>query len=68
MRFQTRGHPIVGTALEYLDFRGLRVATGRRMAVLGECVVGARAARRLDVAPGDTLVSSPETLFDLAGA
>jgi putative ABC transport system permease protein len=67
VRFHTRNHPIVGTSLEYLDFRGLRVASGRRMAVLGECVIGAAAARDLGVAPGDTLVTSPESAFDLAG-
>ena len=67
VRFRAGGHPIVGTTLEYLDFRGLRLAQGRRMAVLGECVVGARAARARGVGVGDTLTSSPETVFDLAG-
>ncbi len=65
--FETRGRPIVGTTLDYFALRGLRVATGRAMAVLGECVVGARAAREFGVAPGDTLVSSPQTVFQLAG-
>ncbi len=67
-RFHARGQPIVGTTLEYLDFRGLRVAAGRRMALLGECLVGARAALALGVAPGDAVVSSPESVFDLAGS
>jgi putative ABC transport system permease protein len=65
--FRARGHPIVGTTLEYLDFRGLVMAEGRRMAMLGECVLGAGAARTLGLAPGDALVSSPESVFDLAG-
>jgi putative ABC transport system permease protein len=65
--FRAGGHPIVGTTLEYLDYRRLRVAAGRRMAWLGECVLGARAARELGLEPGDDLVSSPETVFDLAG-
>lgn len=67
VRFRARGYPIVGTTLEYLDFRGLRVAEGRRMAVLGECVVGAAVAHGLNLSPGDALVSSPESVFDLAG-
>ena len=67
VRFRARGHPIVGTSLEYFDFRGLRFASGRPMALLGECVVGAGAARTLDVGPGDAVVSSPESVFDLAG-
>ena len=66
-RFNARGHPIVGTSQEYFELRGLRVLRGRNVAVLGECVLGADAARELELEPGDTLVSSPETVFDLAG-
>jgi putative ABC transport system permease protein len=40
---------------------------GRLMAGLGECVLGAEAARSLAVGPGDSVVSSPESVFDLAG-
>jgi len=67
VRFQARGQPIVGTSLDYFDFRGLKIREGRMIALLGECVVGKKVAGRLDLKPGDSLVSSPETLFDLAG-
>ena len=67
VRFQARGNPIVGTTLDYFDFRGLKIARGRQLAVLGDCVLGARVAENLGLKPGDNLVSSPETLFDLAG-
>jgi len=67
-RFEARGHPVVGTSLDYFDFRGLRVREGREMGLLGECVVGASVAEALGVGAGDTLVSTPENLFDLAGA
>jgi len=67
VRFHSREHPIVGTTLEYFGFRGLRFAAGRGMAVLGECVVGARVARALGVGPGEAVVSSPESVFDIAG-
>ena len=66
-RFQARGFPIIGTTLDYFDFRALEIAAGRALALLGECVLGATVAERLDLEPGDGLVSSPETLFDLAG-
>ena len=66
-RFKARSHPIVGTTLDYFDFRGLKFASGRALAMLGECVVGAEAARELGLKPGGSLVSSPENLFDLAG-
>jgi putative ABC transport system permease protein len=67
VRFHARGNSIVGTTLDYFDFRGLKVAEGRNFAVLGDCVLGARVAENLGLKPGDSLLSSPETLFDLAG-
>ncbi|MEA3275248.1 MAG: ABC transporter permease [Pseudomonadota bacterium] len=67
IRFRARGYPIVGTSLDYFEFRGLRIAEGRNLAMLGECVLGAAVAEELGLAPGDSLLSSPETLFDLAG-
>jgi putative ABC transport system permease protein len=67
VRFRARGNPIVGTTLDYFEFRGLKVAEGRQLAVLGDCVLGAKIAENLKLKSGDSLVSSPETLFDLAG-
>jgi putative ABC transport system permease protein len=67
VRFRVRTQPIVGTSIEYFDFRGLRFAQGRTMATLGECVLGAKAAERLQVAAGDTVITSPESVFDIAG-
>ncbi len=67
VRFRARGHPIVGTTLEYFDFRGLEVADGRNLAMLGECVLGSRAAESLSAGPGDYVVSSSESVFDIAG-
>ena len=67
VRFKARGNPIVGTSLDYFEFRGLEIADGRQVAVLGECVLGAKVAESLGLKPGDSIVSSPESLFDLAG-
>lgn len=63
-----RGLPIVGTSLEYFDFRGLRVAQGAGLTRLGDCVLGATAAEKLGLLPGDKLMSDPENVFDLAGS
>lgn len=67
VRFKARGFPIVGTSLDYFDFRDLKLAQGRQMALLGEAVIGAEVASRLGLSAGDSLLSSPETVFDLAG-
>jgi len=67
VRFRARGKPIVGTTLDYFDFRGLKIQKGRQLALLGDCVLGEQVAEALGLNPEDSLVSSPETLFDLAG-
>jgi putative ABC transport system permease protein len=67
VRFRARDFPIVGTTLDYFDFRNLEVAQGRQLGLLGECVLGATAAERLGLGIGDSVVSSPESWFDLTG-
>jgi len=67
VRFKVRAQPIVGTSIEYLEFRGLRIAEGRAMAMLGECVLGSRSAEALEVSVGGTVITSPESVFDIAG-
>ena len=67
VRFNSQGHPIVGTNLDYLAFRDLQIAAGRQMVSLGEAVIGASVAQRLDIGAGDSIVSAPESVFDLAG-
>jgi len=67
VRFRSRENPIVGTSLEYIEFRQLNLSSGRTMAVLGECVLGSRVAESLGVGVGGTVISSPESVFDLAG-
>jgi putative ABC transport system permease protein len=67
VRFRVRDQPIVGTTPEYFSLRGLRVAAGRLPATLGEAVLGAAAARTLDVGVGGHVISSPESVFDIAG-
>ncbi|MDD5035539.1 MAG: hypothetical protein PHE55_12360 [Methylococcaceae bacterium] len=66
-RFRVKGHPLVGVSLDYFDFRRLSLWSGQMLAMLGECVLGAEAAESLGLKPGDSLLTSPENLFDLAG-
>ena len=67
VRFRASGYSIVGTTLDYFAFRELQYAAGRPLVVLGEAVIGATVARELELAVGDSIVSSPESAFDLAG-
>ncbi|MFK7746074.1 MAG: ABC transporter permease [Roseobacter sp.] len=65
--FASGGFRIVGTTLDYFDFRDLALADGRGLTVLGDAVIGAQVAQTLGKGVGDALVSSPENLFDLDG-
>ena len=65
--FASSGFRIVGTTLDYFDFRDLSVIEGRGLSLLGDAVIGAKVAQELGKGVGDTLVSSPENLFDLDG-
>ncbi|MEO1238963.1 MAG: ABC transporter permease [Pseudomonadota bacterium] len=65
--FSSGGFRIVGTTLDYFDFRDLALESGRGLSVLGDAVLGADVAEALDLRVGDALVSAPENLFDLDG-
>lgn len=67
VRFRSREFPIVGTSLAYFKYRSLQLSEGRSFALIGEAVIGANVARKLSLAAGGSVISSPETLFDLAG-
>jgi putative ABC transport system permease protein len=66
-RFNAQGHPIVGTNPDYLAYRKLQFAQGRAAALLGEAVLGADVARVLELDVGDFVISSPESVFNIAG-
>lgn len=65
---RARGMPIIGTDLDYFRLRGLAVTDGRLPVRIGEVVLGARAAEVLGAAPGGSIVSDVDQVFDLAGA
>ena len=67
VRFQARNFPVVGTSIDYFDYRGLKPESGRVFSRLGECVIGAAISETLGLKEGDHIVTSPENVFDLAG-
>ena len=63
----TGGVPVVGANGAYFRMRGLTLLVGGPIDVLGDAVVGAEAAERLGVGPGDQLTTDVGELFSLAG-
>ena len=68
VRFTAGGRPIVGTTLDYFQFRELRARHGTLPQVLGDVVLGAAAARRLGLGVGDKLLSDDEKLYDISSS
>ncbi len=67
IKFKARDFPIVGTEMEYFNLRDLEIERGDNLAVLGDCVIGSSVAKQLSLNPGDTIISSPENMLDIAG-
>lgn len=66
-RFHSQESPIVGTTLDYFPFRHLSLREGRLFGRLGDSVLGSRLAEKRGLSVGDSLFSSQEQVFDLAG-
>ncbi|QDU04174.1 hypothetical protein V6x_39010 [Gimesia chilikensis] len=67
VRFTAQDAPVVGTSLDYFEFRKLKLSQGTSLKRLGDCVLGASVAERLQLKPGDSLMSDPLNVFDLSG-
>jgi putative ABC transport system permease protein len=68
LEYRVKQQPIVGTTQDYFSFRKLFFAQGRPMAILGECVLGAKAAQALNADVGSSVISTPAGAFDVAGS
>jgi putative ABC transport system permease protein len=66
-RITANGVPVVGTGLEYFEFRGLSLASGDGLGRLGDCVLGSAAARRLGLVSGDSILTDRTNMFEIAG-
>jgi putative ABC transport system permease protein len=67
LKYRSGDDPIVGTSLDYLRFRKLRIVEGNHFTRLGDCVVGAKVAKQRGLKTGDKALSRPVEAFDVAG-
>ncbi len=67
VQYRVGDFPVVGTSPDYFDFRDLKIANGRRLALAGEAVLGALSAKELGISPGDSVITTPDTVFDVTG-
>ena len=66
--FTARQRPLVGTSLEYFDFRGLDVVAGTLPLQLGDAVLGHDVAGELKLGVGDTILTDQTSLYDIGAA
>jgi putative ABC transport system permease protein len=66
IRFRTNDFPIIGTHLEYFEYRVREIQVGEVFGRLGECVIGSDVAGQLGLDVGDSLISSPQSFLSLA--
>ena len=67
VRFQARNHMIVGTSVDYFDYRQLQLHEGNLFSRLGDCILGSSVANEFQLGVGDYIVSSSENIFDITG-
>ena len=65
-KFTASGYPVVGTSLDYFDFRELAIADGDSLIQIGDCVIGAKVAEVLELQPGDHLLTDIESMISIA--
>jgi putative ABC transport system permease protein len=68
LRNNAQGHPLVGTTIDYLEWRGLRPGSGRFFAQIGECVLGSNVADALQLQVGGSILTDPPHSFSLASS
>ena len=67
-QFQAAGAPVVGTTLAYFSQLNLKVVEGRMIRRVGEAVLGASVAQRLNLGAGSKLLTDATNRVNLAGA
>lgn len=64
--FTAREKPIIGTSLDYFEFRNLVVADGTLPLQLGDAVLGHAVAEELGLRVGDTILTDQTSLYDIS--
>jgi len=67
-RFTARSFRVVGTSLDYFEFRGLEFGDGVAFGTLGDCVLGSEVAAELGLGPGHRVESDRLNPFAMVGS
>ncbi len=64
--FSAQQSPVVGTSLDYFDFRSLTTANGTLPLRLGDTVIGHSVATKLNLGVGDSILTDQTSLYNIA--
>ena len=68
IHYKAQGLPVCSTSIEYFAIRSLEIQNGTMFTKLGDCLLGAAAAEKLQVKVGDYVISDPDNVFNPAGS
>ncbi len=68
LEFTARKFPVVGTNLEYFEFRGHQPASGTLPLRLGDCVIGSGIAEELNIGAGDSILTDQASLYNIGAS
>lgn len=68
IQFTARKKPLVGTTLDYFEFRGLTTAEGTLPQLIGDTILGYKAASELNLSVGDTILTDQTSLYNISAA
>ncbi len=68
LAYSAHGVPVIGTSLEYFEFRHLKLSAGTLPVRLGDCVVGHDVAEKLGLAPGGHVLTDQASLYNIGAS
>ena len=66
-KFTAKSFKVVGTSLDYFEFRSLKLRDGFFFATLGDCVLGNEVAESLSLSVGDQIISDRKNAIAFGG-
>jgi putative ABC transport system permease protein len=68
IQYTAKQFPICSTSLNYFELRDLSFSAGGAFTKLGDCVLGADVANKLQLRVGDKVITDPDNVFNPAGS
>ncbi len=66
--YTAQGLPVISTSTDYFSMRRLELKEGAMITRMGDCILGAEAAKELKLKVGDSLISESKNVFNPAGS